>query len=184
MEDEFRLTLRNRDREFFRDYIQSESDTERQLGIPELNRQNIHELNDSQSLLLKNAQYSLDRLRELTSDQRNLLISYIASKCLMVVITAQDRESAYRIFSVLNNRGFGFCHILTSLKQMFLGAIEDEDEQTHYNNIWDDLEEAVGREVFQDLFSYIRMIYRKQKQRGTIINELYQYIKTRYERTT
>jgi uncharacterized protein with ParB-like and HNH nuclease domain len=176
MENEFRLTLRNRDMDFFRNYIQNEVDTANGLGIAELDSQNIHELNDSQNLLLHNTKYALKRLGDLSTEQRNLLISYIASKCLLVVITAQDRESAYRIFSVLNNRGLDLSHT-DIIKADVLGAIDDENEQIRYNNKWDDLEESVGREVFQDVFSYIRMIYRKQKQRGTIINELYQYVK-------
>jgi len=47
----------------------------------------------------------LDRLGTLADEQRVRLAQFIAKQCLLVVVTTPDLDSAYRIFSILNDRG-------------------------------------------------------------------------------
>ena len=56
------------------------------------------------------------------------------------------------------------------LKSEIIGVIPTE-QQEKYTNIWEDEEEDLGRETFQELFAHIRMIYRKAKLRETALNE-------------
>ena len=42
---------------------------------------------------------------------------------------------------------------------------------------WDKWEEELGRDGFRDLFGHIRMIYRRQKMRGTLEAEINEYVK-------
>jgi len=181
-EDLFRLTLREDDMHFFREFIQREGGIERLLPPLENNEQgrtltevNPEELPESQQRIYCNAKYLRERLIKVSIEKRQLLVQLIATHCLMVVITASDRESAYRIFSVLNNRGLELSHA-DIFKAEILGAINSIQDQQIYSRSWDNFEKMLGREHFQNLFAHIRMIYRPQKLRGTILSEFYQYV--------
>ena len=76
-------------------------------------------------------------------------------------------ESAYRIFSVMNDRGLNLSHA-DILKAEVIGKIPGEASQDAYGKKWETAEENLGREAFDNLFSHIRMIRVKQKLRKTI----------------
>ena len=94
----YRLTVRQRDKDFFRNYIQNEG------GIKELEELNEF-LSDSCKNMRENALLFLSNLEELTEEQRVFLASFVAMQCYLVVVSTPDLDSAYRIFSVLNDRG-------------------------------------------------------------------------------
>ena len=85
-------------------------------------------------------------------------------------MSTPDLESAYRIFSVLNDRGLNLSHT-DILKAEIIGQISPDQQQEEYTRKWQDIEENLGREAFEDLFAYIRMIYRKVKLRDTVLRE-------------
>ena len=41
---------------------------------------------------------------------------------------------------------------------------------------WEEVEEELGRDAFSDLFGHIRMIYRKQKGRDSVLKEFREYV--------
>ena len=82
---------------------------------------------------------------------------------------------AYRIFSVLNDRGLPLSHT-DILKAEIIGEIHPTD-QDKYNTEWEDLEAILGREMFQNLFAHIRTIYRKVKSKDTILKEFRLYVR-------
>jgi uncharacterized protein with ParB-like and HNH nuclease domain len=96
--DRFRLTLRERDREFFQRYVQRED------GFADL-LQLKDRLSDSQDNIRANAQLFAERLDELAEAERLRLAQFIVTRCYLVVVATPDLDSAYRIFSVLNSRG-------------------------------------------------------------------------------
>jgi hypothetical protein len=100
-------------------------------------------------------------------------------RCYLVVVSTPDLDSAYRIFSVLNARGLDL-ELTDLLKSEIIGAIP-EDQQEEYTKIWENEEEDLGREAFQELFAHIRMIYRKAKLRETALNEFRKFIQPQKE---
>ncbi len=86
-----------------------------------------------------------------------------------------DLDSAYRIFSVLNDRGLDLSHT-DILKAETVGKLSESD-QSKYAQKWENMEDHLSRESFEDLFSHIRMIYAKSKLRGTVLAEFRQYVK-------
>ncbi|WP_407272850.1 type II toxin-antitoxin system SpoIISA family toxin [Radiobacillus sp. PE A8.2] len=96
-------------------------------------------------------------------------------KCYLVVVSTPDFDSAYRIFSVLNDRGLDLSHS-DILKVEVIGKLH-KNEQDKFNEMWEDAEEYLGRDTFNELFSHVRMIYLKFKLRSTIIKEFRDYVK-------
>jgi hypothetical protein len=130
---------------------------------------------DSQKRILKNSLYLLERLREVPEDRRERLASFIATRCFLVVVSTPDIESAYRIFSVLNARGLPLT-LPDLLKAEILGNMPEEKRRNEYARKWESEEAELGRDLFQSLFSHIRMMYRKTKVRNAL-TEFKEYIR-------
>jgi hypothetical protein len=166
--DRFRLTLRERDADFFRDYVQKEGQ------IDKLRALNPGKLSDSQNNIRHNTAVLVDRLKKFTPDDCKRLARFIIKQCFLVVVSTPDFASAYRIFMVLNNRGLDLSHS-DILKSVIIGHVASE-EQEKYGERWEETEELLGREAFIDLFSHIRMIFRKAKLKGTVLDEFRLYV--------
>src|SRR5205085_11071921 len=76
---------------------------------------------------------------------------------------------------VLNDRGLNLSHA-DILKADIIGKIPSEQEQARYNENWEEMEDSLGREMFQNLFAHIRMIYRKVKLQDTVLEEFRDYV--------
>jgi hypothetical protein len=164
----YRLTLRERDADFFRAHIQD-------IGkLPSLMSLNSGQLSDSRRNIKANASLFLDRLALISEEDRVRLAQFVIRNCFLVVVSTPDLDAAYRIFSILNDRGLDLSHS-DILKSEIIGRIPAK-EQDKYTHLWEDAEEELGRQAFGDLFSHVRMIYRKQKMRGSNLKEFREYV--------
>lgn len=156
----FRLSVRELDREFFQDSVQTES---KLAGLVE---GTPGKLFDSQRRMCENARYLWESLSKLDENRRKTLMQFLVQRCYLVVVSTSDQNSAYRIFSVMNDRGLDLSPT-DILKAEIIGAIEDRK----YTKKWEDIEEHLGRDAFRDLFAHIRMISMKSKSRGNLQQE-------------
>lgn len=167
-DDRFRLTIRERDSDFFEQYIQ------RAKSFDPLREKDEGQLSDAKKNIRRNALHYEERLEDLAEQKIRRLARFIDENCYLVVVSTDTERSAYRIFSVLNDRGMNLSHT-DILKAEILGEI-DEDERQEYADRWDDMEEALGREPFGDLFTHIRMIHRRKKRREALVEEVREYV--------
>lgn len=169
-EDKPRLTTRPKDQEFFHKYIQVASNLAALFDSNE-------DLNDSQKNMRNNA---LAMHRQLhTFDEQTLvrLSQFLLLGCFVVLVTTPDVDSAYRIFSVMNDRGLDLSPT-DILKSLVTGAIpETNNKQTIYTNKWEDLEENIGRDNFNSLFAHIRMMEMRAKSRSNMVADFKAHIK-------
>ena len=96
--NEYRLTAREEDADFFRTNIQEPG------GIAQLVA-STDKLKDSRLRYRENATLLLEKAKALPPADLIALWQFLANDCSLVVISTPDLEAAYRIFSVLNNRG-------------------------------------------------------------------------------
>jgi len=167
----YRFIAREEDAAFFRQYIQEPG------GIEKLVL-NTDKLKDSRLRYRENATLLLTKAKALSPEERNALWKFLANDCSLVVISTPDLEAAYRIFSVLNNRGLDLAPI-DIIKAEVLGSIrriKGEDKARDFSKTWSEIESQLGRDAFGDLFSHIRTIYAKQKQRATLVKEFKEHV--------
>lgn len=167
----YRFTAREEDATFFRQYIQEPG------GIAQLVA-STDKLKDSRLRYRENATLLLEKAKALSPDDLNALWKFLANDCSLVVISTPDLEAAYRIFSVLNNRGLDLAPI-DIIKAEVLGSIRrigGEDKARAYSKKWSEIESQLGRDAFGDLFGHIRTIYAKQKQRATLVKEFQEHV--------
>lgn len=153
-QDTYRLCLRKKDNDFFKYYIQEKG------SVKKLN-EDISCKTDSQRLIRENALYYIDRLNDLDEKVVKALPLVIATLCYIVVVSTPNFDSAFRIFTVLNDRGLD---LMTSdiFKARVIGDIT-ENEQDNYTLKWEDVEVLLGRDRFNKLFDHVRMVIQKRK---------------------
>ena len=159
----YRLTVRARDREFFENNIQQMERLSSLLTRPPAN------LPDSQRRMFENARHLFNTLAGHEEKLRKILTQFLAQRCYLVVVSASDQNSAYRIFSVLNDRGLDLSPT-DILKADIIGALP-ENIRSRQTEIWEEIEEGLGRDRFRDLFAHICMLYMKRRPRRTLQQE-------------
>lgn len=163
IEGHYRVTVRERDKEFFINNIQEMGKLAEFVQLPD---HVSSMLPDSQQRMFENAKLLWNKLSELDDNKRQILAAFLVQCCYLVVVAASSEDSAHRIFAVMNDRGLDLSPT-DILKSKIIGPMAD-DAGSKYTEAWEDIEERVGREKFIDLFSYIRMIHLKTKLHETL----------------
>jgi uncharacterized protein with ParB-like and HNH nuclease domain len=166
-ENRYRLTLRDQDKDFFREYVQDEDSFGKLVGLQS-------KLSDSQTRLQENASLFQKKLSARSPAENLNLAQFIVNCCYIVTVCTPDMNSAFRIFSVLNSRGLDLS-ATDILKSTITGKIPEKTRGA-YTKKWEELEEMLGRDPFAELFSHIRMIYRKAKSKGTLLKEFEEHV--------
>lgn len=165
-----RLKLRDKDNSFFKEYIQEYGNIERLIQLdPQL-------FSEPQANIINNAKAFYNILSSLSLDPDALFNfnSFISQNCYLVVVTTPDQESAFKIFSTMNNRGMDL-QATDIIKADIIGSIE-ENKRQDYTDKWENIELSLGREGFNDLFSQIRMIKQKNKAQESLQVEFKKFV--------
>ena len=164
-----KLKLREADRSFFREYIQTLK-----------GRYETREVStESQKKIVKNAKAFETQYGDL-AEEINVVpfLKFLLDKCFLVVIEGANDESAFRVFNVLNTRGMA---LQTSdiLKAELLKVFrEDAGLLDSHEKKWGDMEETLGRRQFENLFSHIRMIHLRYKAQESVVKEMTERVLT------
>ncbi|GHC16766.1 hypothetical protein GCM10010082_04660 [Kushneria pakistanensis] len=170
-----RLTLRERDRDFFSRYVQS-FNFEKLLA---LGKQSLE--NESQKNIQANSLLLLKRISdrfETDQEQLNSFVGFLLQRCFLVAVSTPSQKSAFRVFSVMNSRGLDL-QPTDIIKADVIGKLPTTSEQEIYNERWEDMEVDLGRAGFNDLFAYVRMIHAREKSKRSLLEEFRTHVLTR-----
>lgn len=166
LEQKPRLTLRERDKDFFHHYIQ-------QVRLAELLALDPAQLdNESQRNIRENAKLFVDRLQATFGHDQTAVTafgSFLVQRCFLVAVSTPSQQSAFRVFSVLNSRGLDLLPT-DIIKSDVIGTIPS-GLQDEYTKTWEALEVETGRDGFAEAFGHIRMVYAKEKARRALLEE-------------
>lgn len=168
-----RLTIRTQDREFFRDHVQDIGAT----GFIGAVSDTVADT-DPRRAIRDNAGLLRDRLSSWKDSRRTELFELLLERTFLVVVSTPDRESAYRIFSVMNSRGLDLSPT-DIFKADVIGAIP-EDQQDAYADKWDAEESDLGRDGFTDLFRDIRTLATKERAKRELLKEFPEQVLNTY----
>lgn len=161
-----RLALRERDRQFFSDYVQG-------LRFEELVALDPAQVdNESQRNIRRNAELFMQRIDTNFANDTPRLVefgSFLVQRCFLVAVSTPSQQSAFRVFSVLNSRGLDLLPT-DIIKSDIIGSIAPA-KQDEYTETWEELEVETGRDGFAEVFGHIRMIYAKEKARRALLEE-------------
>jgi uncharacterized protein with ParB-like and HNH nuclease domain len=161
-----RLSLRERDRSFFHKYVQN-LQLDALLAIDPSTLEN-----ESQENIRLNAECFVKAVKDAfdTPETLKAFVNFLLKRCYIVVVSTPTQESAFRVFSVMNSRGLDL-QPTDIIKADTIGKLKSEQERQKYNEKWEDMEVELTRSKFNDLFSYIRMIYAKDKAKRSLLEE-------------
>ena len=160
-----RVTIREREKDFFRKYVQEfRFDELVQMDIDNQNTEAKKNIILNASLLKKDVEQFFPNIEALKA-----FGSFVLNRCFIVQVTTSTREAAFRIFSVMNNRGLDLK--ATDIFKANLIGVLPESLQDDYTDKWEEIEVELGRDGFNDLFDSIRMIKAKVKPRISLQDE-------------
>lgn len=166
--DRYRLQLRDREHPFYEQHILRSSDF---AGLAALDPA---QLSDPKKRLRENLLLFEAKAQALTPAERLQFATYLIQNTFLIVVFTPSLESAFRIFSVLNDRGLDLS-ASDILKADVIGVIS-ESERDDYTAKWEDAEEMLGTDAFSELFSHIRFIYARKKQKTSVLSEVREYV--------
>ncbi|MFI2345672.1 DUF262 domain-containing protein [Streptomyces sp. NPDC019443] len=170
-----RLTLRSKDADFFRNYVQTQGAVS---ALLELSAAGLK--TDAQKAVRSNAEALHKELSSWTAHRRLELVRMLIMRTYLVVVSTPDLDSAHRIFSVMNARGLDLSPA-DIFKSLIIGDLGDSAAEDAAAAKWEDAEEALGRDDFADLFLHLRMIYAKERAKAELLKEFpKQVLNTRF----
>jgi len=98
---------------------------------------------------------------------------YLTKKVKIITIKTEDLDNAFRIFSVLNNRGIQLQNA-DLIKADNIGAISVNDKKIEYSAKWEDLENYFEGD-FDRYLSLVRLILLKEKAKFNLYSEYKNY---------
>src|SRR5262249_29609877 len=143
-EKKIRVLLRDHDDvRFFADIFQQAQ------SLDALEAVNLAGKSDSQARLTRVGRYFRDHLQSLSMDQLVRLKEFALTRCIVILVAAQGRDTAFTIFTVLNKRGLDLSTV-DILKADILGGIQHEgrasnEQMAVYAAPWEELEQLLGR---------------------------------------
>lgn len=155
-----RLQLRQKDQPFFEKHIQTRGATDE---LPRTDGQS-----GAKARIIENAATIRAKLLEMGEEKRSELLRFLLQNCYLVVVEVPTPTAARRIFTVLNARGMDLS--ATDILKADLLERAGEQRERRLSQRWEDIEVALEREKFVDLFTHIRMIYERDKPRSALEN--------------
>ena len=169
-----RLTSREADKDFFLKYVQEL----RFDSLACLQKEQIK--TEAQKHIQRNAVLLRKKIQEVFHYDKSQIVQFgkhIIKNCYIVTVTSSTPKTAFRVFSVLNNRGLDLlpCDII---KAEIIGEIGENNASRGqlYTEKWESIENQTGRDRFNELFGYIRMIFSRKKQQKTLLEEFKTYV--------
>lgn len=97
------------------------------------------------------------------------LLEFLLNKVLLIYVSTEDLEDAFRLFMILNDRGIPLRNS-DILKSMNLGALDNPEEKIKYAKLWEEAEGELGDD-FDRFLNYVRTILVKDKARMSLLQE-------------
>jgi len=155
-----RLQLRQKDQGYFEKHIQTRGATN--------NLPSVDGLAGAKARMVENAATIRARLDEMGEEKRSELLRFLLQNCYLVVVEVPTPTAARRIFTVLNARGMDLS--ATDILKADLLERAGEAKEDQLSQRWEDIEVALGRDKFSDIFTHIRMIFERDKPRTSLEN--------------
>jgi len=165
-------SIRESVQDFVDEFIKAEGGT---LKDPEL--QEKSRTKDDPSV--RNMSIAVAEIRKyLTDPQRNIdlksFLKFIFTRVLLIFVATEDLDDAFRLFTILNDRGVPLRNS-DILKSQNLGALKKDSDKVRYAKMWEEAEGELGDD-FDRFLNHIRTILVKEKARLNLLEEFEQKI--------
>lgn len=128
----------------------------------------------SKDLSVQNMANGLATIRKfLTGDEApnplEPFFDFLLNKVLMIYVCTEDLEDAFRLFTILNDRGIPLRNS-DILKSINLGALTNDADKMKYARMWEEAEGELGDD-FDRFLNHVRTILVREKARLNLLRE-------------
>lgn len=129
---------------------------------------------ESKDISVRNMARAIRLISDFFENQKNQInaedyLEFILNNVLMIYVSTENLEDAFRLFTILNDRGMPLRNS-DILKSKNLGALKSDKEKEIYAKMWEDAESDLGDD-FDRFLSYLRTILVKEKARLSLLEE-------------
>lgn len=151
---------------FINNFIKEDGGTQKKEDLKLLaeTSKNVSIRNMANAIIIINKWFSNDENLKI-----DIFFPYLRQYVLLVYVASSELEDAFRLFTVLNDRGIKLRNS-DILKAQNLKEVSTGKKQTKYAEFWEELEGELG-EGFDQFLSYIRTILVKEKARHNLLKE-------------
>ena len=166
------FAIRDEVQEFVDEFVKPEGSTDREDEFEKIAA-------TQQDKSLQNMAQAILEIRRFFKDPEKgaspePLLQFLLNKVLLIYVATQDLNDAFRLFTILNDRGVPLRNS-DILKSLNLGALEKDSDKTRYAKLWEEAEGELGDD-FDRFLNYLRTILLKDKARLNLLQEFEQKI--------
>jgi uncharacterized protein with ParB-like and HNH nuclease domain len=171
--ERMRLTfdIREEVQDFAEEFIKIDDSTKRKDHLTNI-------VSTSQDINIKNMAKAIITMREWFLKNESIDVEdffiHLMNNVLLIFVSSQELDDAFRLFTVLNDRGVKLRNS-DILKAENLKFVTDDLRRKNYAVFWEELEGEL-QEDFDQFLSYIRTILVKDKARLSLLKEFEQNI--------
>lgn len=166
------FAIREEVQAFVDEYVKTEQGTDRKAGLEKIAAKGPDKgLQNMARAIIVMRDYLNDRENDVQPEQ---LLQFLLNNVLFIYVATEDLDDAFRLFTILNNRGVPLRNS-DILKSHNLGALKDDSEKVRYALLWEQAENDLG-DNFDRFLNYLRTILVKEKARLNLLQEFEQKI--------
>ncbi len=123
---------------------------------------------------IKNMINAINTIEDFFSNRVDIdnFIDFLFNKVVFIYVATEDREDAFRLFTILNNRGVPLTNA-DILKAINIGEIEKSEKHQiaeEYAKKWENIQNDLGND-FDRFLEFIRTILLKERARKSLLEE-------------
>lgn len=171
--------IRDQVKDFINEYVKEDGGTTKEDELK------LNIANQDEDISIRNMSKAILTIREFFSNNHiDDFFPYLRSNVLMIYVSADELEDAFRLFMVMNSRGLKLRNS-DILKSDNLSKIKDNVKRLDCAKKWEETENYFA-EDFDAFLSHLRTIMVKQKAAVSLLKEFEDniYNPTTYDRTT
>lgn len=112
------------------------------------------------------------RIEKMSQPEVQRVIRFISQRCLVMVLSTENFDEAFRLFSIVNDRGKQLRRIdvlkATNISPEFIVLDSERDKIA---SEWENLENEIGETTFESIFYLLRLSLLKDKPQGDLLKE-------------
>jgi len=153
-------------KEFIDEFVKANGGTDREEDLSRI-------VSKNGDLSVRNMAQAILEIRRFFRKNPNTepedLLKFLLNKVLLIYVSTEDLEDAFRLFMILNDRGTPLRNS-DILKSMNLGALESQEDKIKYAKMWEEAESELGDD-FDRFLNHVRTILLKDKARLSLLQE-------------
>ncbi len=156
--------IRDQVKDFINEYVKEEGATNKEADLK------LKVSNTEEDISIRNMSKAILNIREFFKNNSiDDFFPYLRSNVLMIYVSAEELEDAFRLFTIMNSRGVKLRNS-DILKAENLGKVKDNTKRLELAKKWEETESYFA-EDFDAFLSHLRTILVKQKAAVSLLKE-------------